>query len=189
MTNLTILSKSIRQLDNLYSLNDLHKTSGADKKHQPANFIRLEQTQALIEEINRSSDMRNAFKTKQGGKDQGTYVSKELVYAYAMWISPKFNLAVIRAFDTMQTIQQPEFKQIDIDKQHQKNYQLINDMIAHMELPNRPVVVPYVELANLVLSSRHIQKSTLNLLKSCNGIDNAINNLKTTSGKSFGDFE
>jgi hypothetical protein len=41
MTHLSILSKDIRILDGLYSLNDLHRASGARRNHQPANFIRL----------------------------------------------------------------------------------------------------------------------------------------------------
>ena len=104
--NLTILATEIRQLDGLYSLNDLHRAAGGQKKHQPALFMRNDQTKALIEEIH-STDSQTASKAINGGTNRGTYVCKELVYAYAMWISPKFNLAVIRAFDAMQTTVPP----------------------------------------------------------------------------------
>lgn len=101
MNALTLGTTSIRQLDGLYSLNDLHAASGGDKNQQPANFLRLDQTQALIGEI-QSSEMRSAHKTINGGKDRGTYVCRELVYAYANWISAAFYLKMIRAFDAPQ---------------------------------------------------------------------------------------
>ena len=94
--------------DELYSLNDLHRASGSNKKHQASNFMRLEATKSLIDEIERSSDVSNgtnsiAYKVVQGGESQqqGTFVCRELVYSYAMWISPRFQLLVIRAFDSM----------------------------------------------------------------------------------------
>ncbi len=51
MSNLQILNNSIRTLDNLFSLTDLHKASGGDEKHKPVLFLRLDQTKDLISEI------------------------------------------------------------------------------------------------------------------------------------------
>ena len=89
----------IHEVNGLYSLNDLHKASGGNSKHQPSNFLRNQETQALIHAI--EQDGLIAYHAIQGGKVQGTYVCRELVYRYAMWISAKFSLMVIRAFDRM----------------------------------------------------------------------------------------
>lgn len=107
---LTIGEFCIRQdEDGRYCLNDLHKASGGNKKHQISNFLRVEQTKELIEEIDQTSNMsfdqnvsssymRSCLKVLNG---VGTFAVKELVYAYAMWISAKFHLMVIRAYDAL----------------------------------------------------------------------------------------
>lgn len=111
----TIAETVINQIDGFFSLNDLHKASGSQAKHKPSNFMRNEETIDLIKEINgensdaqiRASVENKALRVIKGGNlnsvKQGTYVCKELVYRYAMWISPKFALIVIRAFDAMVT--------------------------------------------------------------------------------------
>ncbi len=104
MSNLTILNNSIRQLDNLYSLTDLHGASGGEQKHKPALFLSNQQTKELISEIEIEGEVgipTSVVKTVRGGRDlglQGTYACEELVLSYAMWISPKFHLVVLRAF-------------------------------------------------------------------------------------------
>nr|DAS28576.1 MAG TPA: hypothetical protein [Caudoviricetes sp.] len=103
MSNLTILKTSIRSYENLFSLNDLHVASGGLGKHRPSLFARNEQTKELVKEIEnyRSTKTIFALKTIRGGSDiskQGTWACEELMLAYAMWISPKFHLIVLRAF-------------------------------------------------------------------------------------------
>lgn len=97
MPNLSILSKEIRQLDELYSLNDLHKAAGSNSTQKPSNWLRNQQVIDLIELL--KSEQLTPIIKKQG---LGTFACRELVYAYAMWISPKFHLTVIRAFDQQQ---------------------------------------------------------------------------------------
>lgn len=98
--NLVINSQAISSHNGLFSLNDLHKVSGGAKKHEPYQFMRNQETKELITEI--ESEKQIAYETVIGkGKNQGTFVCRELVYRYAMWISPKFSLMVIRAFDMM----------------------------------------------------------------------------------------
>lgn len=94
-----------------FSLNDLHRASGGEKRHQPSNWLQLDQTQALVEELKKPTPGIPGVKEIQpvrsvpgapstGG---GTFVVRELVYGYAMWISPAFHLTVIRTFDALAT--------------------------------------------------------------------------------------
>ncbi|WP_162627486.1 KilA-N domain-containing protein, partial [Haemophilus influenzae] len=113
MSNLTILKTAIRTFENLYSLNDLHIASGAEAKHQPSLFIRLDATQELISEIQKETDKENILQSFRSGVNRGTYACEELVLAYAMWISPKFHLIVLRAFLAMHRNQPQQKTTVD----------------------------------------------------------------------------
>ena len=107
---LTILEKQILQIDNLYNLNLVHQANGELRKHQPSNFLRLDTTQELIAEIE-SDGQTQAVKVYRGSQG-GTYVCEELVLSYAMWISPKFHLIVLRAFLAMHKAESQNASQI-----------------------------------------------------------------------------
>ena len=89
-----------------YCLNDLHKASGGERKNQPQYFLENKQTQDLAQALIDTGIPVSPIDVIRGGLDQGTYVVKELVYSYAMWISPVFNLKVIRTFDAVANQQQ-----------------------------------------------------------------------------------
>lgn len=96
--------------DGRYSLNDLHAAAGGEAKHTPWRWLRNQQALDLIDEIERElttqnpvlTDLIRAVKTTEG-RYGGSFVVKELVYAYAMWISAAFALKVIRSYDAMMT--------------------------------------------------------------------------------------
>lgn len=100
--NLVIANTDIRtDAEGRYCLNDLHRAAGGENRHRPSLWVENQQTQALIEEVGKAGIP--ALASIKGGSAPGTYVAKELVYAYAMWISPAFHLKVIRAYDAMVT--------------------------------------------------------------------------------------
>lgn len=103
---ITLNPEAIKQVDGLYCLNDLHKASGNHRKHRPSEFFRSEIGKAIIGELDRElkgceNPTPYIIRVIGKGKQQGTYVCKELVYAYATWISPAFYLTVIRVFDRL----------------------------------------------------------------------------------------
>ena len=86
-----------------YCLNDLHKASGGEQKNQPRYFLENKQTQDLAQALTDSGIPLSPINVIRGGLEQGTYVVKQIVYAYAMWISAAFNLKVINTFDAVAT--------------------------------------------------------------------------------------
>lgn len=105
-STLVLRGTGIRQdSEGRFCLNDLHRASGYGAGKRPSNWLRIDPARELVEELKKQvSYVRLApIHVVHGGPERGTYVARELVYAYAMWISPAFHLAVIRAFDAAQS--------------------------------------------------------------------------------------
>lgn len=81
-----------------FNLNALHKASGLGKAKQPANWLRLDSTKALIDEIVNSSDLRSLPTERKEGVQGGTFAHELLAVSYAGWISPAFHLKVNQVF-------------------------------------------------------------------------------------------
>lgn len=104
-TTLSILNTAIRRDSaGRYCLNDCWKASGGLKKDQPSEWVSNAKTTELTTALEGDRDFPvtpiNIIKTGPNNQ-RGIWACKELVYAYAMWISPAFHLRVIRAFDAM----------------------------------------------------------------------------------------
>ena len=84
-----------------FCLNDLHQASGGERKNQPQYFLDNVKTQELVQELITTGIPVLPVEVINGGNNRGTYVVKQIVYAYAMWISAKFHLKVINSFDAL----------------------------------------------------------------------------------------
>jgi hypothetical protein len=80
-----------------YSLNTLHKASGAKHGKQPSKWLDNQTTQELIAEL-QSQNPNSCFDVVKGGNAPGIYAHALLAVSYAGWISPSFQLRVNQAF-------------------------------------------------------------------------------------------
>jgi len=111
MNPLTIADIRIRQdAQGRYCLNDLHKAAvaaGANKRSkEPGEFFKARRTQELrriLEAESATENLRSTFApinaVESGPYEQrGTFVCLELVISYGQFVSPAFDLKVIRTF-------------------------------------------------------------------------------------------
>lgn len=97
MNSLIIAGSNISvNAEGLFCINDLHKASGGALRHKPKEWLKSGSVMEMADLILKGGI--NPFKTEQG-RYGGTYVCKEMVYSYAMWVSAEFALHVIRTFD------------------------------------------------------------------------------------------
>ena len=100
MKDLQVNGFDIQVKDGLFSLNDLHRSAGSEYRYKPSEFFRKDSTKSLIEFLNAGNHAFKAVERKKG-RYGGSWVCKELVYEYAMWLNPEFKVNVIRAFDAL----------------------------------------------------------------------------------------
>ncbi|HHZ96585.1 MAG TPA: hypothetical protein EYN67_13775 [Flavobacteriales bacterium] len=147
----------IEMVDGLYSLNDLHKASGAKASKSPSKWQANKGTKAFL------SATRIRVLVQNGGSDRSsTYAPKKAVYAYAMWISPLFQSNVIDVFDayvtgTLQTQvpqEQPQEQPL-IPKTFSEALQLACNQAQEIEqqAAQLAIAAPKVEYCDTVLNS------------------------------------
>lgn len=129
---ITVAGITIKQdQDGRFCLNDFHKAAGGEAKHAPSRFTGTDGCAELVEELNREMGLASLV-SQRGGSTPGTYVCKELVYAYAMWVSPKFHLHVIRTYD--QVVQEQAAKAAEALAASNAQLQGMVDQVSYMTL-------------------------------------------------------
>ena len=84
-----------------FSLNDLHKAAGGMTKDLPNKFMRSESFKNVCDVLIAQNRAFEPVVKKQGRYNGGTWVCKELVYKYAMWVNADFEVKVIQTFDSL----------------------------------------------------------------------------------------
>ena len=82
--------------DGLYSLKTLAKASGKWDIKKPSQFLRLQSTIDEIKFLSSEESAPRAIMRSERYNTSGgdTFVCRDLVYSYAQWISPEFDVKV-----------------------------------------------------------------------------------------------
>lgn len=93
-----------QDVEGRYCLNDIHKAADelCTVKTSPAQWARTDMAKEFTDHLITQKRLINPI-TSKVGQGGGTYAVKQLVYAYAMWISPAYQLKVIEAYDRLAT--------------------------------------------------------------------------------------
>lgn len=103
--NNTVITKNE---NGLYSLNDLHKAAGGLIKDLPNKFMASKSFKNVVDVLNAQNSAFKTVEKKQGRYNGGTWICKELVYKYAMWVNAEFEVNVIQTFDQIvNTVESP----------------------------------------------------------------------------------
>ncbi|MCG4254228.1 phage antirepressor KilAC domain-containing protein [Acetobacter senegalensis] len=162
-STLSILGTTIRRdAEGRFCLNDCHKASGGLKKDGPSYFLATSKAQELISKLaseGHTGKSAGPLKVVNDGINNGTYASKEVIYAYAMWINVDFHLTVIRAFDALVTgqITPPALSEQEIVAQA---LQITVRQVEELKAENA-ILAPKAEVAEKIAGSDGLY--TLNL--------------------------
>lgn len=149
MTHLIIAGASIKtDSEGRFSLNDLHKAAGGEKRHSPNYWLNNQQTQEFIEVLGSAVIPVVTLEGRKGG----TFACRELIYAYAMWLSPAFHLHVIRAFDALVNGQISEAQRIASRQNARLDFKPMTDalVLAREELGKATAAHHHMNEANLI---------------------------------------
>jgi hypothetical protein len=70
---------------------NVHRAAGGEKRHQPSDFLALNQTIELVNALSNSGDSRNKNPVAtKAGRYGGSFTAKEIAIAYANWISASY---------------------------------------------------------------------------------------------------
>ena len=106
-----------------------------------------------------------------------------------MWISPKFNLQVIHAFDqTQQTPEQEPVQQsLPAPIQEDEKLKLINDIAQSMGIDKDITILRAIDVMNMVQTIRCYQQQIAQLQTNPAWVDQTIERIKNATGRHFGE--
>lgn len=82
-----------------YCLNDFHQAAGGHNKHRPSIWMRNASVNSIIHQLALENTSASPVSVRKGRYVGGTWVARELVYSYAMWVGSAYHLKAMRAFD------------------------------------------------------------------------------------------